>query len=811
MKNLKRMKRFLKYLLFAFLCDFAFTIVVHAQVQSGFISLDCGIPEDSNYTDESTGLIYTSDVAYIDTGESKSISPELKSNSLVQQFLNVRSFPRGTRNCYTLRPVQGKGNKYLIRARFFYGNYDAKNKTPTFDLHIGVDFWQTVPALNDLSLAWRSEIIHNPTTDYIHVCLVKTGDGTPFISALELRPLNNSIYVTKSGSLSYVERWDLGSTAEKYIRYGNDVYDRIWKPLVYDNTTSLQTDLTIEPNRFQPPSIVMSTALTPIAAHDPLSFTWESNNSTDRYYFYMHFAELQANQTREFNIYLNGELWFDEPVVPRYLHTTTIYSRLPLNHQKYEFSLNQTNNSILPPIINAIEIYNVTQLLNSQTNDNDVDAIVSIKLMYGLTRNWQGDPCAPKAYVWEGFNCSYDAFNPPRIIFLNLSSSGLTGNISLAISNLTMIQSLDLSNNKLTGQVPDFLSGLAALQVLNLKGNNFTGPIPVELFERSKNGTLSLSIDDCGSAPCNKKKNNVVVPVVSSVAAFFAVSIAILAVLWTIKKRKQVVTKVVEETNRNDRSLEFKKRQFTYSEVLTITNNFQRVVGKGGFGTVYHGYVEDTNQVAVKMLSSSSIQGYKEFQAEANLLMSVHHKNLTSLVGYCIEGTDMGIIYEYMANGNLGRHLSAEDGTYVSTIIAGTPGYLDPQYYISNRFTEKSDVYSFGIVLLEIITSQPALPKGNDKTHIIQWVSSMVHQGDVKNIVDPRLRGDFDVNSVWKAVELAMACVSHTSTRRPTMNYVVMELKECLTTEKTRHEMESTDSIEMTHMSLESDLLPLAR
>ncbi|KAA8541722.1 hypothetical protein F0562_022874 [Nyssa sinensis] len=615
------------------------------------------MPEDSNYTDGSTGLIYTSDAAYIDSGESKSISPELRNNSLDPRFLNVRSFPRGTRNCYTLRPVQGKDNKYLIRAWFMYGNYDAKNQPPTFDLHIGVDFWKTV---NDSSLPWWSEIIHNPTTDYIHVCLVNIGYGTPFISALELRPLSNSTYVTQSGSLSLVARWDLGSTTEEY-RYDNDVYDRIWRRPVYDNTTRvIHTNLPIAPNRFQPPSIVMSTALTPIAGRDPLSFTWESNNSTDQYYIYMHFAELQANQTREFNIYLNGELW-------------------------------------------------------------------------------------------------------------------------------------DLSNNNLTGQVPDFLSGLAALQVLNLKGNNFTGPIPVELLERSKNGTLSLSIDDCESAPCNKKKNNVVVPVVSSVAAFFAVSIAILAVLWIIKKRKQVVTKVVAETNRNDRSLEFKKRQFTYSEVLTITNNFQRVVGKGGFGTVYHGYVEDTNQVAVKMLSSSSIQGYKEFQAEANLLMSVHHRNLTSLVGYCIEGTDMGIIYEYMANGNLERHLSAEDGTHVSTIIAGTPGYLDPEYYISNRFTEKSDVYSFGIVLLEIITSQPALAKGNDKTHIIQWVSSMVHQGDVKNIVDPRLRGDFDVNSAWKAVELAMACVSRTSTRRPTMNYVVMELKECLTTEKTRHEMGSKD------------------
>ena len=63
-------------------------------------------------------------------------------------------------------------------------------------------------------------------------------------------------------------------------------------------------------------------------------------------------------------------------------------------------------------------------------------------------------------------------------------------------------------------------------------------------------------------------------------------------------------------------SLEAGKRQFIYADVLRITNNFERVIGKGGFGTVYHGHVGDT-QVAVKMLSRSSVQGYQQFQSEA--------------------------------------------------------------------------------------------------------------------------------------------------------------------------------------------------
>ena len=65
------------------------------------------------------------------------------------------------------------------------------------------------------------------------------------------------------------------------------------------------------------------------------------------------------------------------------------------------------------------------------------------------------------------------------------------------------------------------------------------------------------------------------------------------------------------------KSFESIQRQFTYSNLLKITNNFTRVLGKGGFGKVYHGYIDDT-QVAVKMLSPSSVQGYQQFEAEAS-------------------------------------------------------------------------------------------------------------------------------------------------------------------------------------------------
>nr|GFA45308.1 leucine-rich repeat transmembrane protein kinase protein [Tanacetum cinerariifolium] len=369
--------------------------------------------------------------------------------------------------------------------------------------------------------------------------------------------------------------------------------------------------------------------------------------------------------------------------------------------------------------------------------------------------------------------------------------------------------------------------------------------------------------------------------------------------------------------------------------VQRITDNFTTVIGKGGFGTVFRGSIEG-NQVAVKMLSESSSQGYKEFQAEVKLLMDVRHKNITPLIGYCNDSNHKAIIYEYMANGDLRKQLfdqssnvlswerrlqigcdaaeglvymhdgcrpsivhrdvkptnillnegfqakladfgmsrafTTEDATDESTRIVGTLGYLDPEYHLSNRLTMKSDVYSFGIVLLELITSRRAVsgniniinwvkstiaeghvehiidPKlqGNfnrdtawkkemlnillilsykgtlteiqpgryhlsnrltmksdvysfgivllelitsrravsGNINIINWVKSTIAEGHVEHIIDPKLQGNFNRDTAWKVVELAIACVSYSSIKRPTMNDVVMELKYCLQAEQ---------------------------
>ena len=118
----------------------------------------------------------------------------------------------------------------------------------------------------------------------------------------------------------------------------------------------------------------MSTAVTPETDSSPLNFNWDSETATSEYYIYMHFAEvvkLEANQSRQFNITINGEP-FHGPYVPEYLSTDTLVSPRALTMaENYEVSIFKTENSALPPILNAVEIYSVKNLSQSETDQQD--------------------------------------------------------------------------------------------------------------------------------------------------------------------------------------------------------------------------------------------------------------------------------------------------------------------------------------------------------------------------------------------------------------------------------------------------------
>ncbi|ESW07599.1 hypothetical protein PHAVU_010G143100 [Phaseolus vulgaris] len=648
----------------------------------------------------------------------------------------------------------------------------------------------------------------------------------------------------------------------------------------------------------------------------------------------MYFAEiekLEADQTRQFDVFVNGALLQNNATLPFLGHGTLIYiSSEP--ETVLQIWINRTNKATMSPILNGIELYQGKTLDLPQTHQNDesdqgqlaqhltyrhssnstnhqtnsqmkgtishikrnhhlpimevhflicyiniVGAIMQIKSTYNMKQIWQGDPCSPKTEMWKGVNCSYNGHNQPRItsLYVGLHKTYyklITYNLVLVFTVSQFFR--NLSSSGLNGSIVEAISNLKLIQYLNIGDNKLSGSIPSKLSERTRNGSLLILIVGgnphlCFSSPCPTRKKIVIPLVVTALAALILSA----TLSFVYRRRLQVVLNRHKLSCFNKTvSVDSKKQEFTYSEVRSITNNFERVVGKGGFGIVYHGCIGET-QVAVKMLTAST-QGYQQFQTEANILTRVHHKCLTPLIGYYNEGNRTALIYEYMTNGDLSDKLSGESQTFldwkqrlqialdaavgleylhngckppivhrdvktrnillnenlrakisdfglsrifsdegdthVSTVIAGTPGYLDPEYYITNRLNEKSDVFSFGVVLLEIITGRKAILKSSVKTHIIKWVSSILEDdGEIDGIMDPRLQGDYDSDAARKVVDVAMVCVAPSSVNRPSISQVAMELKLCFPIAELRSA--SSGSIEIASINEISGFSSLAR
>lgn len=122
----------------------------------------------------------------------------------------------------------------------------------------------------------------------------------------------------------------------------------------------------------------MRTAATTGNSSEPLVFYFDTYDPISQFYSYLYFAELEelpANQTREFDIYLNGKIWYG-PVTPNYLETAVVYSVTPVGQGRNIFQAIRTRNSTLPPILNAVEVYILKELQQLQTTQTDGIAIL---------------------------------------------------------------------------------------------------------------------------------------------------------------------------------------------------------------------------------------------------------------------------------------------------------------------------------------------------------------------------------------------------------------------------------------------------
>ncbi|KAI8552467.1 hypothetical protein RHMOL_Rhmol06G0269100 [Rhododendron molle] len=207
---------------------------------------------------------------------------------------------------------------------------------------------------------------------------------------------------------------------------------------------------------------------------------------------------------------------------------------------------------------------------------------------------------------------------------------------------------------------------------------------------------------------------------------------------------------------------------YTYRELSIATGGFSPAnkVGQGGFGSVYKGRLRDGTMVAIKLLSAESRQGVREFMTEIIVISDIEHENLVKL-DLTPKISDFGL-----------AKLFPEHVTHISTRIAGTLGYLAPEYAIRGQLTRKADIYSFGVLLLEIVSGRcnnnTRLPI--EEQYLLEWAWELYERGELPQLVDKTLEGDYDVDEACKFFRIGLLCTQDMAKIRPSMSEVVKML-----------------------------------
>ncbi|KAJ9704012.1 hypothetical protein PVL29_005342 [Vitis rotundifolia] len=321
-----------------------------------------------------------------------------------------------------------------------------------------------------------------------------------------------------------------------------------------------------------------------------------------------------------------------------------------------------------------------------------------------------------------------------------------------------------------------------------------------------------------------------------SLASFALIILAISGVL--IHRKNLWAYKKISETGNVGLTEDVALRSFTYMELEKVTDGFKEEIGKGASGTVYKGAISNGQRiVAVKKLAKELAEGQREFQNELKVIGRTHHRNLVRLLGYCLDGQNKLLVYEYMSNGSLAdllftpgkqprwiermgialnvargilylheecetqiihcdikpqnilmdeyrcakisdfglAKLLMHDQTNTFTGIRGTRGYVAPEWHRKLPVTVKADVYSYGIVLLETICCRRNVDWSLPEEEAIleEWVYQCFEAGELGKLVGDE---EVDRRQLDRMVKVGLWCILDEPSLRPSMKKVLMML-----------------------------------
>ncbi|XP_031503737.1 protein kinase STUNTED [Nymphaea colorata] len=266
------------------------------------------------------------------------------------------------------------------------------------------------------------------------------------------------------------------------------------------------------------------------------------------------------------------------------------------------------------------------------------------------------------------------------------------------------------------------------------------------------------------------------------------------------------------------------------------------LVGKGGSSRVYKGCLCDGRELAVKILKSSN-DAWKEFLLEIEMATTLKHKNIISLVGFCFTKSSFLLVYDFLSRGSLEENLhGSKDKHFLSWAerykvavgvaralvylhnansppvvhrdvkssnillsdsfeaqlsdfglakwvpvsshitcndVAGTFGYLAPEYFMHGKVNDKIDVYSFGVVLLELLSGRKPIsnesPKGRES--LVMWAMPLLQKGEFDKVLDPTLGKNYDASQMTRMMLAALTCLRRAPRFRPRMDVVLKLLQ----------------------------------